>query len=168
MGQCNVSSCLKRSELTRCRFLLQIAMRRMVDTSPASLPHESDPPLSTHVPSSSSSTSASHSSEPITSSTLASTSTSSSAKRGHTRTPSLPAYGLAENIFARRTTSQTLRQESDEQGGTIVGRAVNIANTAKDLLGALWSYGSQQDAQQTRSQESKRGDDVSRGKKTGR
>jgi hypothetical protein len=30
--------------------------------------------------------------------------------------------------------------DSDEDGGTIMGRASNIANTAKDLLGALW-YG---------------------------
>ena len=75
---------------------------------------------------------------------------------------------MGENLFARRTASQTLRQEGDEQAGTIVGRAVNIANTAKDLLGALWSYGNQQDAQQTRSQESKRDDDAGLGKKTGR
>lgn len=146
----------------------QIAIRRMVDTSPASLPHESGPPPRAQIPSSPS-TSASHSSEPITSSPLASTSIPSSTKRGHTRTPSLPTLGLGENnIFARRSTSGSLRHEGEEQGGTIVGRAVNIANTAKDLLGALWSYGSQQDTQQTRSQEIQGGDESGPNKKMGR
>ncbi|BEJ18016.1 hypothetical protein CspHIS471_0702930 [Cutaneotrichosporon sp. HIS471] len=33
----------------------------------------------------------------------------------------------------------------DDDGSTLIGRATNIANTAKDLLGALW-YGSQDEA----------------------
>lgn len=33
----------------------------------------------------------------------------------------------------------------DDDGSTLIGRATNIANTAKDLLGALW-YGSQEEA----------------------
>lgn len=59
------------------------------------------------------------------------------------------------------------KQEGVEPNGSIVGRAVNIANTAKDLLGALWSYGSQQDIPQTRPQDSSRGDGDSISKTTG-
>jgi hypothetical protein len=38
--------------------------------------------------------------------------------------------------------------EADD-GSTLIGRATNIANTAKDLLGALW-YGSQDEAARAR------------------
>ncbi|BEI86980.1 hypothetical protein CcaverHIS002_0703260 [Cutaneotrichosporon cavernicola] len=37
----------------------------------------------------------------------------------------------------------------DDDGSTLIGRATNIANTAKDLLGALW-YGSQDEAARAR------------------
>lgn len=37
----------------------------------------------------------------------------------------------------------------DDDGSTLIGRATNIANTAKDLLGALW-YGSQDETARAR------------------
>lgn len=74
-------------------------------------------------------------------------------KRNHTRSPSLPTLGLGENIFSRKPPRQYSEAADELQSGTIVGRAVNIANTAKDLFGALWSYGSQQDQTQSQSLE---------------
>lgn len=45
--------------------------------------------------------------------------------------------------------SQPSDAGDDDDGSTLIGRATNIANTAKDLLGALW-YGSQEEAGRAR------------------
>lgn len=48
-----------------------------------------------------------------------------------------PATVASTSANAEPTLSQPV---DDEDGSTLIGRATNIANTAKDLLGALW-YG---------------------------
>lgn len=48
-----------------------------------------------------------------------------------------PATVASTGAHAEPTLSQPV---DDDDGSTLIGRATNIANTAKDLLGALW-YG---------------------------
>lgn len=55
------------------------------------------------------------------------------------------AFGRLQGHGQRRVVSggdvgEYNNNSSDEEGSSIMGRAANIANTAKDLLGALW-YG---------------------------
>lgn len=46
--------------------------------------------------------------------------------------------------------------QDDDDGSTLIGRATNIANTAKDLLGALW-YGAQDETVRPRQHTPRRG-----------
>jgi hypothetical protein len=58
----------------------------------------------------------------------------------------LPTGGVKEPSSLRRSSGPGSNHgdvSEDEDGGTMYGRAVNIANTAKDLFGALWGYGAQ-------------------------
>jgi hypothetical protein len=125
--------------------LSQITMGRMADTSPASLPHDqTDGPLGPTI-SKAGAGSASSAAATAISAAQASTSYGNhfSPKR-HQRSPSLPGGGSSEPpLNIRRSTGQPVGGIDDEEGGSMYGRAINIANTAKDLFGALWGYGAQ-------------------------
>ncbi|KAL1405074.1 protein phosphatase regulator [Vanrija albida] len=59
--------------------------------------------------------------------------------------PVTPTSDVGAASVAYTTAQPTLSQPvDDDDGSTLIGRATNIANTAKDLLGALW-YGAQDD-----------------------
>ncbi|WRT69318.1 uncharacterized protein IL334_006302 [Kwoniella shivajii] len=100
----------------------QISLRPLKDTSPASLPHTSTSTNTSDLPKA----------DPPT--TVSPTSSSSSNK----------AQGAKATIAHVGTNAQpTLSQPvDDDDGASIMGRAANIASTAKDLLGALW-YGNE-------------------------
>lgn len=54
--------------------------------------------------------------------------------------------------LAEPTLSQPV---DDDDGSTLIGRATNIANTAKDLLGALW-YGAHDEQGRTSQRDGRR------------
>ncbi|WWD21268.1 hypothetical protein CI109_105752 [Kwoniella shandongensis] len=96
----------------------QISFRPLKDTSPASLPHTSTTTRPSDLPKA----------DPPT--TLSPTSSG-----GATTGAKATIAHVGTN--AHPTLSQPV---DDDDGASIMGRAANIANTAKDLLGALW-YG---------------------------
>jgi hypothetical protein len=58
---------------------------------------------------------------------------------------SLPPSGAHTSKLGHfRHHSHQANDDDDDDGSSIMGRAANIANTAKDLLGALW-YGAHAD-----------------------
>ncbi|KAK8844076.1 hypothetical protein IAR55_006870 [Kwoniella newhampshirensis] len=95
----------------------QITFRPLKDTSPASLPHTSTVTRTSDLPKA----------DPPT--TLSPTSSGS--------TTGAKATIAHVGTNAQPTLSQPV---DDDDGASIMGRAANIASTAKDLLGALW-YG---------------------------
>lgn len=96
----------------------QIAFRPLKDTSPASLPHTSAMPR----PSSGHSSDFPEADPPMTVPSSSKSNTGARATIAHVGTNAQPTFA------------------EDDDGASIMGRAANIASTAKDLLGALW-YG---------------------------
>ncbi|WVQ92971.1 hypothetical protein IAU59_000033 [Kwoniella sp. CBS 9459] len=101
----------------------QISLRPLKDTSPASLPHTSTSSRPTDLPKA----------DPPTT-------VSQPHQLQQTRTNSGGRATIAHvGTNAQPTLSQPV---DDDDGASIMGRAANIANSAKDLLGALW-YGNE-------------------------
>ncbi|OCF38454.1 hypothetical protein I317_07773 [Kwoniella heveanensis CBS 569] len=101
----------------------QISLRPLKDTSPASLPHTSTSSRPSDLPKA----------DPPT-----------TVSQPHHHPQSRTNSGGRATIAHVGTNAQpTLSQPvDDDDGASIMGRAANIANTAKDLLGALW-YGNE-------------------------
>jgi hypothetical protein len=77
------------------------------------------------------------------------TQSAQSAHSNHSLPPNGQAHGSKFGHFHRRHASHGGNgDDSDDDGSSIMGRAANIANTAKDLLGALW-YGAHADQKGT-------------------
>ncbi|WVF65295.1 hypothetical protein IAT40_000019 [Kwoniella sp. CBS 6097] len=101
----------------------QISLRPLKDTSPASLPHTSTSSRPSDLPKA----------DPPTT-------VSQPHQYQQSRTNSGGRATIAHvGTNAQPTLSQPLE---DDDGASIMGRAANIANSAKDLLGALW-YGNE-------------------------
>nr|XP_019049868.1 hypothetical protein I302_00287 [Kwoniella bestiolae CBS 10118]OCF28798.1 hypothetical protein I302_00287 [Kwoniella bestiolae CBS 10118] len=144
----------------------QISLRPLKDTSPASLPHSNSTPSPSSIANSnelpkadpptiiSPTSSASASSKPSSSSSTANPSSSSIQSNTNTNT-STSAAKKATIAHVGTNAQPTLINQppsgpgegvgvggDDDDGASIMGRAANIASTAKDLLGALW-YGNE-------------------------
>ncbi|OCF56147.1 hypothetical protein L486_06088 [Kwoniella mangroviensis CBS 10435] len=144
----------------------QISLRPLKDTSPASLPHSnstssssSKPTISTAAnmntsdlpkadpptivsPTSTSKTSFSHD-QPSSSSTNAAQASTNAGKKAtiaHVGTNAQPT--LSHQPLSGPAGVGAGVGNDDDDGASIMGRAANIASTAKDLLGALW-YGNE-------------------------
>ncbi|WWC98229.1 hypothetical protein V866_005120 [Kwoniella sp. B9012] len=149
----------------------QISLRPLKDTSPASLPHsnstsssspkptstatsttvnmnmndlpKADPPTIVS-PTSTSKTSFSHNqpSSSATTATQASTNAGKKATIAHVGTNAQPTLSHQPLSGAGAGPAGVSVGNDDDDGASIMGRAANIASTAKDLLGALW-YGNE-------------------------
>jgi hypothetical protein len=78
-----------------------------------------------------------------------------------TQAPTAPSYfqnqGLGQNQGQQVANGSPGDLDlDDEDGSSIMGRAANIASTAKDLLGALW-YGANDDPRARQGRVHKRG-----------
>lgn len=62
-----------------------------------------------------------------------------------TSVPSSAAIAAHRELDSGSASPILSQPVDDDDGSTLIGRATNIANTAKDLLGALW-YGAQDDS----------------------
>lgn len=121
-----------------------ITMGRMADTSPASLPHaQTDATLGPAI-SKGTGSATSAAATAIFAAQASNSSNNHFNPKRHQRSPSLPSAGAVLGE-PRRVSASSGQPEGldDEEGGSMYGRAINIANTAKDLFGALWGYGAQ-------------------------
>ncbi|CAK9782078.1 hypothetical protein CC85DRAFT_309129 [Cutaneotrichosporon oleaginosum] len=113
----------------------QIVFRPLKDTSPASLPHTSTRPTGLGP-------------EPVGGAGVGVVAGPSGERPNLVDSPA-SASPQATLGDARGELSQPSDGVDEDDGSTLIGRATNIANTAKDLLGALW-YGSQDEAARPR------------------
>ncbi len=124
-------------------------MGKIADTSPTSLPHSQSELAAPVISKGPGSAQDAATSAMSAANANASASSSTSSVKRHYRSPSLPTNS-GDPPLARRSPSSSSSHPNaggigldDEEGGSMYGRAVNIANTAKDLFGALWGYGAQ-------------------------
>nr|XP_019010081.1 uncharacterized protein I206_05643 [Kwoniella pini CBS 10737]OCF48862.1 hypothetical protein I206_05643 [Kwoniella pini CBS 10737] len=127
----------------------QISLRPLKDTSPASLPHQSTTTSITDLPKADPPTTIS----PTVSRSVPSSSTSPNSIPVSS-TPAAPPNNPRSNSGGKATiahvgtnaqptlSNQPFQLNDEDDGASIMGRAANIASTAKDLLGALW-YGNE-------------------------
>lgn len=126
---------------------VQISFRPLKDTSPSSLPHTSSPPFPHPVqdpPSTIKPPRRSLDSSDLPTADAPTRVGGSKATTAHVSTNAQPTMSLPVAID---DDDEDDDMEVDGDGSSIMGRAANIANTAKDLLGALW-YGANESHRQ--------------------